>query len=64
MPNTKGIRTRSDGVESRLNKLAARLGVAAAAAAVAVAVAAAAAAARRQEEEGRQAGREEIAEEE
>lgn len=57
MPNTKGIRTRSDGVESRLNKLAARLGVAAAAA---VAVAAA----RRQEEEGRQAGREEIAEEE
>lgn len=62
MPNTKGIRTRSDGVESRLNKLAARLGVAAAAAA-AVAVAAAAAA-RRQEEEGRQAGREEIAEEE
>lgn len=62
MPNTKGIRTRSDGVESRLNKLAARLGVAAAAAAVAVA--AAAAAARRQEEEGRQAGREEIAEEE
>lgn len=61
MPNTKGIRTRSDGVESRLNKLAARLGVAAAAAAVAVA---AAAAARRQEEEGRQAGREEIAEEE
>lgn len=63
MPNTKGIRTRSDGVESRLNKLAARLGVAAAAAA-AVAVAAAAAAARRQEEEGRQAGREEIAEEE
>lgn len=60
MPNTKGIRTRSDGVESRLNKLAARLGVAAAAAAVAVA----AAAARRQEEEGRQAGREEIAEEE
>lgn len=53
MPNTKGIRTRSDGVESRLNKLAARLGVAAAAAA-----------ARRQEEEGRQAGREEIAEEE
>lgn len=63
MPNTKGIRTRSDGVESRLNKLAARLGVAAAVAA-AVAVAAAAAAARRQEEEGRQAGREEIAEEE
>lgn len=62
MPNTKGIRTRSDGVESRLNKLAARLGVAAAVAA-AVAVAAAAAA-RRQEEEGRQAGREEIAEEE
>lgn len=63
MPNTKGIRTRSDGVESRLNKLAARLGVAAAAAAAVVAVAAAAAA-RRQEEEGRQAGREEIAEEE
>lgn len=60
MPNTKGIRTRSDGVESRLNKLAARLGVAAVAAAVAVAVAAA----RRREEEGRQAGREEIAEEE